>query len=223
MYLSGACVTENHSKPLLHKPSTIPSDQPAHEGAPSEAADLFARLMVLANSSGGQDIPQPVRSARRRSVTGYDRFVTLTATGIGLLVCAAAWFVGAYFTLDSFASFGVGWAADALAALRSVFPGTNNPAVSSVNAGAWFIWAIPLGITIAEIGFDPGRARGQASRVLWGVFLIMDATTTALGISLSLVKSLGGGLAAAGLAAGIGLLLALVPEKLARRLIRENF
>lgn len=208
--------------PLLHKPSTIPSDHPAPEGVSGETADLLTRLLALANSSGDRDIPQPARSARRRSVTGYDRFVTLTATGIGLLVCAAAWFVGAYFTLDSFASFGVGWAADALAALRSVFPGTKDPAVTSVNAVAWFIWAIPLGITIAEIGFDPGRARGRASRVLWGVFLIMDATTTAFGLSRSLVTSLGGGVITAGLAAGIGLMLALVPEKLARRLIREN-
>jgi hypothetical protein len=208
--------------PLLHKPSAIPSDQPAPEGGPGEATELLARLMALASQPTSMDTSQPARSPRRRSTTRYDRVVTLTATGIGLLVCAAAWFVGAYFTLAWFASLGFGWAADAIAPLGGIFRGTKELAISSVNGVALCVWAIPLGITLAEIGFDPGRVRGLASRLLWGTFLLLDATTTALGLYLALIKGLGGGPVAGGLAALIGLMLALLPEKLARRLIREN-
>lgn len=151
----------------------------------------------------------------------------MIATGIGLLVCAGAWLVGAYFTLSWLSTLGLSWATAGIAPVTAIFQGAGVPASAAdadaaVGSAALLIWALPLGLTLAEIGFDPGRAGGLASRLLWGAFLIADATSSALGLYPILYRHLGSGLPAAALATLIGLALALVPEKLARRLIREN-
>ncbi|NTU85670.1 MAG: hypothetical protein HGA45_41105 [Chloroflexales bacterium] len=206
--------------PLLHKPSPAPADQAAPEAG--ELADLVARLLAQGAHSPPADHPQSARPARRRATTGYDRLVIRLATGIGLLVCALAWGVGAYCTIAWLASLGLGWAVDATRQILWLFRLTDAPAPGSFSGSTVLVWAIPLGISLAEIGFDPGRVRGLASRLLWAAFLTLDATTTGLGVALLLAPVFGSGAAAAALAASVGLLLALVPEKLARRLIREN-
>lgn len=208
--------------PLLHKPPAVQAEAPAKEMETGEAIDVLAQLMALASQRVNATPSTSGRASGRRGTSSYDRFVTRAATLIGLVVCAAAWFVGAYFTLAWLASLGLTWAADAIAPLSGVVQGAGEAASSTGNGIALLVWALPVGFTLAEIGFDPGRARGLASRTLWGSFLLVDATTTALGLYPPLARSVGSWPLAAGLAAAIGLALALVPEKLARRLIREN-
>lgn len=208
--------------PLLHKPSAAQVEAPAKEIEAGEAIDVLAQLMALASQRAGAAPSTPGRAASRRSSSSYDRLVTRAATLIGLAVCAAAWFVGAYFTLAWLASLGLTWAADAIAPFAGMVSGGAAGATSASTGLALLVWALPVSVTLAEIGFDPGRARGLASRALWGIILVVDATTTALGLYPALLKGVGSWALAAGLAATIGLVLALVPEKLARRLIREN-
>jgi len=194
----------------------------AADSGSGEAAQLLAQLIARASQPGDEGIPHPARGSQRRRVAAYDQLVIRLATGIGLLVCAAAWLVGAYFTLSWLASLGLGWAAAAIAPIAGGVQGNGATATAPASGVAVLLWAVPLGITLAEIGFDPGRVRGVASRLLWGVFLLADATTTALGIYPVLASGMGTALLTAGLAALLGLVLALMPEKLARRLIREN-
>lgn len=212
--------------PLLHKSTVAPPERPGPASAEADPTALLAQLIGLASPEAAGAVSRTSRAARRREAR-YDQVVRLIATGIGLLACATAWLVGAYFTLSWFASIGMAWAAAAIAPLTTLVQGTASPTLSSdvrvmPGSAALLVWAIPLGLTLAEIGFDPGRAGGLASRLLWGVFLIADATTSALGIYPVLSHSTGSDPLATAIAAIIGLVLALVPEKLARRLIREN-
>lgn len=148
---------------------------------------------------------------------------------IGVALCAAAWLIGAYYSLAWLASLGLELAQRGLAPIELLLAfGSQDQILSAaaLQAPAWgtvaLAWAIPLSLTLAEVGFDPGRARGRASRVLWMLILGLDAATTALGLQPTL--SAVAGEAALGwlLAVVVGLLLAIVPEKLARRLVLEN-
>ena len=213
--------------PLFQKPPA-PSTGAVSTSQSSDRAALLAQLLGSVPERGFAGESRPVARPRRRSTTRYDRLVQVGATVIGLLGCALVWLIGSYFTLRWLASLGVGLAATGLApihALLQIGPADEWMVWSSLRvlwpsiAGAW---ALPLAITLIETGFDPARAGGRSSRLIWGVFLGLDAVTSALGIQPVLVRFVSDELACWVVAAIIGLLLALVPEKLARRLIMEN-
>jgi hypothetical protein len=213
--------------PLMHKPAAEPIEQPAAPIGKIDPSVLLAQLAEWTRAEATTAPRQEGRSGRRRTEARYDRGVRLVATVIGMLLCATAWVVGAYFTLSWLASLGFDWATAGIAPIAGLFSEadverTASPEAMSNGMSALLVWAIPLAVTLAEVGFDPGRASGIASRLLWAVFLVADAATTALGLYPLLAIGLGSGAVALILAALIGMVLALVPEKLARRLIREN-
>jgi hypothetical protein len=137
-----------------------------------------------------------VRSARAGDF--YDRLITTAALVGGLALCAAAWLVGARFTVAAVES--TGWLA---------------------AAGAW-IWAIPVLVTALELRFSPNRRRGTASRLLWGLVLGFDVLTTALGALPWVGQWSPDLLTSAVMATVLGMIFALGPEPAARALLREN-
>jgi hypothetical protein len=213
--------------PLLQKPPA-PSPQAASANNQSDRAALLAQLLEAGSDRRFYVESRPAARSRRRSTTRYDRLVQLGATAIGLLGCALVWLIGSYFTLRWLASLGFGVAATGLLPIHTLLhigPADTRltwPALRPLWPTITGVWALPLAITLIETGFDPARAGGRHSRLVWGVFLSLDAVTSALGIQPILVRLAGDDLATWTLAAIIGLVLALVPEKLARRLIMEN-
>lgn len=213
--------------PLLQKPSATTAE-PIPATNSGDRAALLAHLLSATPDRGVASESRATARPRRRSITRYDRLVQIGATAIGLLGCALVWLIGSYFTLRWLASLGVGLAVTGLIPIHTVLqigPADDWIAWSSLRAiwpsvaGAW---ALPLAITLIETGFDPARAGGRSSRIVWGIFLSLDAVTSALGIQPIVVRFVADLLTAWVLAAMIGLVLALVPEKLARRLIMEN-
>jgi hypothetical protein len=205
--------------PLLQKPSPPPG-----------RADLAQTTYgyQAATAPAHPVTSRPLSAAQRRREARYDRLVRVGATMVGLAGCVLGWLFGSYFTLSWLESLGIGFASTALAPIRTLLqlgPYEQHVAGSTL-ANSWptiiGAWALPLSITLAEIGFDPQRAGGRTSRWLWGVFLCVDAITTGLGIQPVLSRFVGESVAAWALAGVVGLLLALVPEKVARRLILEN-
>lgn len=211
--------------PLLQKPPDPPEQQPAQPVRPSQAA-LLAQLLNSVPELPVATRPPMERSRRRPADGQYDQLVRLGATIVGLVMCLLAWVTGGYFTLRWLESLGLAWAGMGAGLALAIIPGNGDAAAMLAQQHdrllAALAWLIPLGISLAEIGFDPWRSRGPASRTLWGLILAVDAATTALGTHLILAGAVGDGALTWGLAALIGLALALVPEKLARRLIREN-
>jgi 5-methylcytosine-specific restriction enzyme A len=213
--------------PLLQKPPS-PLTERVSASNTSDRAALLAQLLGATPERGFAGESRPVPRPRRRSTTRYDRLVQVGATVIGLLGCALVWLIGSYFTLRWLASLGVGLAATGLAPIHTLLqigPADDWIVRSSLRA-LWptiaAAWALPLAITLIETGFDPARAGGRSSRLIWGIFLRLDAVTSALGIQPILVRFVADLLTSWAVAAIVGLLLALVPEKLARRLIIEN-
>jgi hypothetical protein len=213
--------------PLLQKPPVATTERDSASRSSNRAA-LLAQLLEAVPERRFDVESRPSIRSRRRSAARYDRLVQVGATAIGLLGCALVWLIGSYFTLRWLASLGVGLAATGLAPVHTLLqigPADARIAWSALQplwstiAGAW---ALPLAITLIETGFDPARAGGRSSRLIWAVFLSLDAVTSALGIQPILAGFVTDELACWVLAAIIGLLLALVPEKLARRLIMEN-
>jgi hypothetical protein len=213
--------------PLLQKPPSPATGRIAATNTGDRAA-LLAQLLGATSEPGFAGESRPAARSRRRNTTHYDRLVQVGATAIGLLGCALVWLIGSYFTLRWLASLGVGLAATGITPIHTLLqigPADEWIVWSSLRtiwpsiAGAW---ALPLAITLIETGFDPARAGGRSSRLIWGIFLSLDAVTSALGIQPIVVRFVADILTAWLLAALIGLALALVPEKLARRLIMEN-
>ena len=168
------------------------------------------------------------RPSRGRSTTRYDRLVQIGALSVGLCGCALIWLLGSYFTLSWLASLGFHAAAAGLLPIHTVLhigPAEARLTWSAVQS-LWLsilgAWTLPLAMTLIETGFDPARTSGRHSRLIWGVFLGLDAVTSALGLQAILVRFVPDVLVSWALAVIIGLLLAVVPEKLARRLIVEN-
>lgn len=213
--------------PLLQKPPVAATERDSAANSSNRAA-LLAHLLEAVPERRFDVEARPATRSRRRSAARYDRLVQVGATAIGLLGCALVWLIGSYFTLRWLASLGMGLAATGLAPVHTLLqigPADARIAWSALQplwltiAGAW---TLPLAITLIETGFDPVRAGGRSSRLIWGIFLSLDAATSALGIQPVLARFVSDELACWTLAAIIGLLLALVPEKLARRLIMEN-
>lgn len=157
------------------------------------------------------DVSRPRKSAVRTATaanTSYDRWTRRFGLVAALIVVAALWGVGAYFTLLFLKSIG----------LRL--------------AGAGLIgYSIPLLITVLEIGLQPGRSPDSMSRTIWLAILLLDAATTAAGImelgsgSLDLGIARLTGWTLAGAAFGAGIFLALFPERAGRSLwveLRKN-
>ena len=213
--------------PLLQKP---PAQSAGAVSTPqsSDRAALLAQLLGTLPERGFTGESRASTRPRRRSTMRYDRLVQVGATVIGLLGCALVWLIGSYFTLRWLASLGIGLAATGLAPIHTLLqigPAEDWivwPALRTLWPTIAAAWALPLAITLIETGFDPARAGGRSSRMIWGVFLSLDAATSALGIQPVLARFVSDELACWALAAIVGLLLALVPEKLARRLIMEN-
>lgn len=136
------------------------------------------------------------RSTRQIPADTYDRYTRYAATVVSLCICLIGWCVGAYFTVQWF---------------QMVIP----------TVGL-YAWLLPIGITAAETGFWPKRASGLTSRLFWLIILGFDAYTTAAGILPALPDTFTVAVAWAS-AAGIGILLAIAPEKAGRALVKENF
>lgn len=165
------------------------------------ASTLAAAPAVISHSP--QVDSQTASSERRESrprqqtvTTNYDIYTRYAATVVSLCICLIGWCVGAYFTVQWF---------------QSVIP----------TIGI-YAWLLPVGITAAETGFWPKRASGLTSRLFWLAILGFDAYTTAAGILPSLPDTFTIAAAWAS-AAGIGILLAIAPEKAGRALVKENF
>ncbi len=214
--------------PLLQKSPTQPSQPNSQVNLTSDSSTLLAQLLGVTAAGGfGTESRRGARAARAREAR-YDRAVRLVATTIGVGLCAGAWLVGAYYSLAWLASLGLELAQRGLAPIELLLAfGSQDQILSAaLQAPSWgtvaLAWAIPLSLTVAEVGFDPGRARGRASRVLWMLILGLDAATTALGLQPTLGAVAGEAALGWLLAVVVGLLLAIVPEKLARRLVLEN-
>lgn len=212
--------------PLLQKPpEAAPTPPPADI---KDASPLLAQLAALVSPAPTRVAPRLVRSSTRTMDERYNRVTRLLAMVVGVVACVGAWAIGAYFTLAWLAALGCDWAGAALVPFNWLGPAVGAatvPGAISIQhklVDLVLPWLLPVAITVAEVGFDPGRTSGRVSRLLWAGFLLADATTTALGLYPTLTRSLGAGLVTLVLAAGGGVFLALVPEKVARRLIREN-
>jgi hypothetical protein len=214
--------------PLLQKAPAPPPERNAPASAPTDPAALLAQLLGAASQQGFAAETRASARSRRQREASYDRLVRLLAVGIGLALCGAAWLAGSYFSLVWLASLGFGLANVGLAPIELLLAiGRTPPRFSWVDLQSMWgtvalAWSIPLSITLAEVGFDPGRANGRASRSLWMLVLGLDAGTTALGIQPILSTAISDVLLAWTLAVCIGILLAVAPEKLARRLVLEN-
>jgi hypothetical protein len=163
------------------------SPRPAPVPSPYEAAGASTNMAPA---------PRVARSARAGGF--YDRAITIAALVGGLALCAAAWLVGARFTITAIES--TGWL---------------------VSAGA-LIWAIPVLVTALELRFSPNRRRGTASRLFWGLVLGFDVLTTGWGAMPWVAQWSPDLLTSAILAALLGMVFALGPEPAARALLREN-
>ena len=138
----------------------------------------------------------PTSATKDRGDDRYDLVTRYAATVVSLCLCLVGWCVGAYFTVQWF---------------QTVIP-----------AIGIYAWLLPMGMTALETGFWPKRASGLTSRLFWLGILAFDAYTTAAGILPSLPDTLMVVLAWV-IAAVIGVLLAIVPEKAGRALVKENF
>jgi hypothetical protein len=209
----------SESMPLLQKPSPPP-------GRTDLAQTTYG--YQAASAPAHPVTSRPLSAAQRRREARYDRIVRVGATAVGFAGCVLGWLFGSYFTLSWLETLGIGFATTALAPIRALLQHgqVEHLLAWTTFSESWLTiigaWAIPLGITLAEIGFDPQRVGGRTSRLLWGVFLCVDAITTGLGIQPVISRFAGESVAAWALAGVVGLLLALVPEKVARRLILEN-
>jgi hypothetical protein len=152
--------------PLLQKPNAPPSR--------ADAGQVIAGRYAVGPVPTYAVTSRALTAAQRRREARYDRFVRLAATGVGLLGCVLGWSLGSYFTLRWLAALGLGLAAAGLAPIHTLLqiePAVGQLSWSAIH-DAWptiaSAWAIPLSITLAEIGFDPQRASGRTSRLLWG-------------------------------------------------------
>lgn len=212
--------------PLLQK-AAPPVTEPIAAPATGDRAALLAHLLGAPPARSAAEAHPAARPRRSRN-NRYDRGVQLAATAIGLAGCALIWLIGSYFTLRALAALGVGLAATGLApvhALLQIGPAAERLSTEALSA-RWpsivLAWALPLGVTLLETGFDPARTSGRSSRLIWGVVLSLDAVTSALGMQPILARLVGDAPLAWALAAALGIILAVLPEKLARRLILEN-
>lgn len=190
-------------------------------GGSAKANPLLTTLLGQAPGSVPAAGGTSASRRRRQTSSTYDRITRSIGLVVALLLMAVLWLTGGYFTLQWFASLGVRVAAAGLAPvawLLGLPPG---------QAGAHWLWAVaawalPAAISAAEIGLWPRRVAHPLLWLIWAAFLGFDAWTTGAGVLLVVA---GDQVTAWLIGLGVGVALALLPEKGARviwRMLREG-
>lgn len=158
---------------------------------------------------GAVATPTAASPRRRRPVSTYDRATRTAGLVVALVLMAALWVTGGYFTLTWLSSIGVRLADVGLAPVDVFLRlSTTRPAAHWL----WVLaaWLIPAALSAAEVGLWPRRVSHPLLWCIWAGFLAFDAGTTAAGVVLALPWDtttawiIGGAL---------GVALALLPEK----------
>lgn len=145
---------------------------------------------------------QPTTSRRslglpRMRGSTYDKVVHKGGLLVATVLTLGLWWVGASFTLQWLASMGID---------------INSP----------YLWLVPIGITFLEIGLQ--RSKHPVQVTIWLVVLAFDCYTTAVGLHYVTRHQHGISMPMfeyATLTGGIGFLLALSPEHIARSIVQE--
>ena len=157
--------------------------------------------------------PMPVQQAvtarpERRKIARsglYDK-IGITIAQVGTIAIAGLlWFVGAFYTLAALQTFGL-------------------------NTANLLWWIVPMVITAIELWLMPKRGTSWQSFTAFTIVLVVDVGTSWQGLTSFAGKTLPlfggltlpqGGVTLHIIAGIIGLVLAFIPEKLARHGIRE--
>lgn len=194
-------------------------EQPASRSHPP--TDLSALLGQLPSAARSREATTPSR--RRATSTRYDRVTRAVGLCVALVLMAALWLGGSFFTLQWLSSVGVRVADAGLAPVAWLL---RLPAPQSAGPDHWLwavaAWLLPVAISGAEIGLWPRRVAHPLMWLIWAAFLGFDAWTTAAGVVLFITAD---PVTAWLIGLGLGVALALLPEKGTRviwRLLREG-
>ncbi len=161
-------------------------------------------------------------SRRGRAGSTYDRVTRSIGLAVALLLMAALWLIGSYLTLIWLSSVGVRVADAGLAPIEWLLRVPTPHAAADHWLWSVLAWCIPAAISGAEIGLWPRRVAHPLLWLIWGAFLGFDALTTAAGVVLVIASD---PTTAWLVGLGVGIALALLPEKGARviwQLLREG-